>query len=367
MPCERVFGGMTVLVLLASLFAQAVASERVEPRKAAAATLTAQAPRPDAAPVPKPVKPGDKGTVRVAIVPVVSLGPYMIAREKGFFEEEGIRIEEMLSRNSAVRLQATISGNVDFASTGFDADVISAIQQGAPLRIVLPIAREREGFTFNWWLIRKDLWDSGQVRDFKDFKGRRITVGTARASVSDMLLRLALKQAGLTVGDITFVVMNHPEVPAALAAKAVDIAESLDPFAQAAIDRGHAHRLRSAVSAFPGGVLDLAVLIMNTSFYRDKPELARGFVRAWLRGAEFFNAALQHGRNRDEFNRILAKFSELPLEVLGKIGYPEVPPDGRLNEPSVLRMMDFFFEEKAIPRKVNAVSEITEYGVLPSR
>lgn len=304
------------------------------------------------------------GTIRFTTVPVATMGPYFVALEKGYFEEQGVEIKEMVSRSSAARLQATMAGSMDIATSGFGADIVSAIQQGAPVRIVLSLGREREGFAYTWFVIRKDLWDSG-VRDFKDLRGRKLAAGGARGSIGEMMLRFALSHGGLTITDVIFVVVNHPQVPDALAGKAIDAAYVAEPFAQAAVDRGHARKLRTAVSAFPGGMLDTAVLLMHTGFMREKPELGRAFIRAWLKGAEFANAAIRTGTHREEFHRIVAKYTKLPLEMVARIGYPEAPPDGRLTEAAVLRITEFFFEEKQIPRKATSVGEIADYGLLP--
>jgi ABC-type nitrate/sulfonate/bicarbonate transport system substrate-binding protein len=62
-----------------------------------------------------------------------SVLPMFVAREKGYFQAEGLDVELILMTASVANM-ALLGGNVDFISSGPSA--IGAIARGAPLKFV---------------------------------------------------------------------------------------------------------------------------------------------------------------------------------------------------------------------------------------
>src|SRR5512135_1739604 len=73
-------------------------------------------------------------TVRIAVsVRNVVLMPYYFAKDKGFFEKEGLRAE-IIQMRSNLQVAGVASGELDFMSGVGTA--IDAIRKGAPLKVL---------------------------------------------------------------------------------------------------------------------------------------------------------------------------------------------------------------------------------------
>src|SRR5581483_1566213 len=98
-----------------------------------------------------------------------------------------------------------------------------------PIRIVADAGQLRPGFGGAALVVRKDLIDSGAFKDLKDIKGRTVAI-TGKGVLTHYLIGRTAESVGLAVNDVNIVVMQAPDMLPALAAKQVDMAESLEPF-----------------------------------------------------------------------------------------------------------------------------------------
>lgn len=304
--------------------------------------------------------------VKWATAPVISAAPTYVAMEKGYFRQEGLDVQVVTTRASDIRLKALIAGDVQLMLGGFGADIINAVHEGAPVRIVADSGQTRPGFPYGVWLVRADLWESGAVRSYKDLKGKVVGHGAHRGSVNDLVLRKTLAKEGISPEEVTFKRVAWPQIPSALAAKSLEVAQSLEPFTAQALGMGAAKVLGSFADAFPEG-LQQVVIVANTKFGAEKPQALRSFMKAYLRGVLGYHEAITAGKGREELFQILTKFTRLETPVLSKLGYPFVDPTGRLNEPASLSQLAFFFESGVIRKKVERLEEVADYSHLPSR
>lgn len=85
--------------------------------------------RGDAPAVPAPTK------LRVAFLPHLSWGPIMIAQAEGFFTDAGLDVELVPALRSEESLVALVTGDIDVRPGPLNAAFLSAIAQGAKVRI----------------------------------------------------------------------------------------------------------------------------------------------------------------------------------------------------------------------------------------
>lgn len=304
-------------------------------------------------------------TIKVGFSPVVATGPLFLGIERGYFNEAGIKNELVEFRTSSLRLQALMAGDLDVSTSGFGADIVNAITEGAPIRIVADTGQERKDFVYAYWMVRKDLWESGAVRDYKDFKGKTISSGGTKGSINYMLLLGALNKGGFTIKDINFVVVQHPQVVNAFASKAIDIAYALEPFSTKALDMGVAVIMAPTIDVTPHKGIQTAIIMMNTNFMKNKRNIAQAWMNAFLKGVSDYNKALSEGVKKEDFYGTLAKYTKLDVETLRKGGFPFINPRGRLNEEATLYQLEYFNQEGVLKKKINSIDEIVDYSLLP--
>src|ERR1051325_1943379 len=122
--------------------------------------------------------------IRIASkAPGESLVPYMIAQRLGFYREEGLDSEVVVTRGT-VTTQVVLSGAVDYGNGGS----IPAILGGAKMKI-LPVSPDKPS---------QYLVTSSKITNLKQLNGKSIAISDA-AGNSTLLLREMLSKAGVAV------------------------------------------------------------------------------------------------------------------------------------------------------------------------
>ena len=202
---------------------------------------------------------------------------YFTAIEERLFERRGIDLVHLYIASSAVVLPAILSREVDVATLSGEA-AIRAYHQGA--RSLAMIGTQLDKFTFS-------LYTKPEIKTPRDLRGKVLGVSRFGGSL-DIALRYGLQQVGLEPkrDNITLIQAGGmPEIMAGLTAGKLDGAMLLSVYALRAKDLGFRELLDLGSSdvSFPQGVT-----LTTREFLRDKRDLAKRFVAAYLDGLELF-------------------------------------------------------------------------------
>jgi NitT/TauT family transport system substrate-binding protein len=74
----------------------------------------------------------------------VGYGPFYIARDKGFFEDEGVEIELQIMENTPLKMGALMAGQVDLVASTADEFPIY-MKPGTPLKYILAVDNSNGG------------------------------------------------------------------------------------------------------------------------------------------------------------------------------------------------------------------------------
>jgi NitT/TauT family transport system substrate-binding protein len=298
--------------------------------------------------------------VRVGIVNASSDVGFFIADRRGYFQQEDI-VVSFTAFDSAARMIAPLGvGQLDVGGGGPSAGLYNAVARGIKIRIVADKGSTPPGYGLQPLLVRKDHVESGRYKSLKDLKGMTIA-GSAPGSASTSTLNEALKLAGLAYSDVRRVFMGFPQHVVALQNKAVDAALTTEPSATRAVQSGAAVRVMGDDEIYPNH--QLAVVLYGDDFAAGRRDLARKFMRAYLRGVRDYNDALQEGRlagpGADGVIAILT--ASTPIKdpgVYRAITAHGCNPDGRVHEPSLRNDLEFFKSEKLVPGAVTVAQAL---------
>src|SRR5437016_2781843 len=154
-------------MLLLGCSSSAPRQEAVQPPAAAAGGPTSAA-APAAQATPQADAAPRLETVKVATQPIISFAPVFVGRERGYFRQEGIEIEEVAFDTSAQIMPSLAADQIDVAAGGTAAGLFNAIAQGISVRIVLDQWTAFPGNEAGGVIVRKELIDSGRVRQPAD-------------------------------------------------------------------------------------------------------------------------------------------------------------------------------------------------------
>src|SRR5262245_23054974 len=232
-------------------------------------------------------------TVTVGAASTTSDAPIYIAEKKGYFRDEGIDVTVTNFRSASDMVAPLGAGQLDAGAGSASAGLYNAVTRGIRIKIVADKASSPPGYGATKILVRKDHVDSGRFKDIKDLKGMRFAMNAPGVS-NTATLNALLKSAGLAYSDVDTVNLPFPEHVTALRNKSVDASASVEPGPAIAIKNGFAVLVKADDEIIPHH--QIAVLLYSEDFASKRPDVAKRFMRAYLRGVRFYNGARSEER-----------------------------------------------------------------------
>lgn len=233
-----------------------------------------------------------KEPLKVTLPTWTGYGPLFLAKEKGFFEENGIDVELSIVEGLGERKQALASGNIDGMATALDVQV-SLAASDIPLNVVWILDDSYGG---DGILVKED------IAGVEDLKGK--TMAFEVGSTSHMLALTALKNGGLTEKDVEVVPMSAGDAGAAFAAGKVDAAVTWEPWLSNGSEGDG--KVLLTTKDLPGIIVD--TVSFREDVIKERPEDIAAFVKAMGQAMDFWMG------NEDEANEIMAKGLKIDTE-----------------------------------------------------
>jgi NitT/TauT family transport system substrate-binding protein len=312
-----------------------------------------------------PVRGADPVTIRVGVLNVGTDAPFLIADKKGYFKDEGLNVV-FTTFASAGQMVVPLSSNQLDAGGGAPAvGIYNAAAHGIDVKVVADRASDAPGYGFDPLLVRTELIKSGRFKTPKDLKGMTIA-GNQPGSVSTVALYELLKKYGLGWSDVNRVNLDYPEHVAALQNAKVDASITTEPEASQAELGGGVTRIMGDDAWYPNQ--EISVLIYGGAFIRNHRDLAKKFMRAYIRAARYYIGALKGGHfagpNAADVIAILTATTGLKdQEAYKRLTPGSIDPDGKLNLASMRKDLQYFKDQGLIEGNVK-VEDIVDESVL---
>jgi NitT/TauT family transport system substrate-binding protein len=282
--------------------------------------------------------------VSIAVVNASSDAALFIADAKGYYKQEGIEAE-FVSFDTGAKMVAPLgAGQLDAGGGAASAGLYNAVDRGIRIKIVADKAHNVKGAGFQAFMVRKDLIDSGKVKSFADLKGMKVAITGAGGSDASVLNE-AMKK----------IYLGFPQHAVAFQNGAIAASISTEPTVSKIVELGAAVRYKGNDEFYPNA--QTATILMSGDFAEKRPEVAKRFMKAYIRAVRDFNGAVVNGRltgpGSDEVVKILAKYSVIKDEkTLRTMIVHGTDPDGKLNMDSLKKDLAFFKETGDVTGKV---------------
>jgi NitT/TauT family transport system substrate-binding protein len=283
-------------------------------------------------------------TVKLGNINSISDAPIFIADKKGYFQAEGIKVEYVTFNTGANMIAPLSTGQLDVGAGGLSAGFYNGMARGLDIRVVADKATDPPGYGFVPLLVRTDLVRSGRFKTLKDLKGM-LVADSGPGTLSWPELDALTRKAGLKFDDVRHVSLGFPDELIAFRNGSIDAGLTIEPFASAAIQDGTAVKIIGSDDYYPNG--EIAVLMYAGSFISNHRDTALRFMRAYLKGARYYNDALAHGKldgpTAADVIKILTETTTVKDPAVFRRMTPNgVSPDGHLNVAAMQRDLDFF-------------------------
>lgn len=221
-------------------------------------------------------------------------GPFYIARDKGYFEENGLDVDLKIVDDESTFASLMGSGSVQALGHVIDREVIN-YSKGIDETVVLAYDQSSGG---------DGIVASEEIESPADLKGK--TVALNKSSTSYFYFLTVLEEAGLKEEDVTIKDMDADSAGTSFVQGQVDAAVTWEPWLTNANQRDGGHLLCSSAD-YPNTIVD--VVTMSNSFLKDNPDAASGFVKAWNEAVKWYNDG-----NQEEGNKIMADGLSIDLD-----------------------------------------------------
>jgi NitT/TauT family transport system substrate-binding protein len=215
------------------------------------------------------------GPVRVGHSTWVGNGPLYIARDKGYFEEQGVDFQDINIGDLKLRFAAAAAGQLDIIMTTIDT-VVLYLKTGDEYVVVTGADTSAGG---DGIVATKD------INSLADLKGKKVAFN--EGSTSQFLLDVLLSENGMQESDLTPVNMDPGDAGAALIAGQVDAAVTWEPWLTKAKNSDNGHILFDTTNR-QDFITDF--VIVRKEFLAEHPDDVAGFVKAWYKALEYYKA-----------------------------------------------------------------------------
>jgi len=163
-------------------------------------------------------------------------------------------------------------------------------EQGAPIRICCLGHRDGSQLT-----IRIE----DPAKSLRDMRGKTIAIPSPFSN-ENFLMNHMMREQGVKPGEITFVVLPPPDMPAALSVKAIDGFIVAEPYCGKAEMDGYGRVLYYAKDVWPNYIS--CCLVVHEDLIRDKPDVVRDLVRGIIASGEWVQ------KNRNDAARLVSPY-----------------------------------------------------------
>src|SRR5690606_33516494 len=225
-------------------------------------------------------------------------GVSIIAKEKGFFDRQGLDVQVSNFTSGKQCLQTVMGGGADIATTA-EAPTTAAAMAKEPIAFLA-----RTEYSELKTLVAK----KADVAPIQDLKGKRIafTAGTG----SEVYTHALLKKAGLTEKDVKLVNLRPQDMAAALASGSIDAFNTWEPHVSNA-RRALADKV--ALVDTQGTYAETFNIVLTRDYLNKNGETVSKFLRALVEADTWIKA------NRNEAIAVVAKAVGLPEAELAAI------------------------------------------------
>lgn len=290
--------------------------------------------------------------VKVAGAVGLEITPLMVAKEMGFYKEVGLDIQIVDLPSPRDQLPALASGQIDVLMAGNSAGFVNMAVAGFGSRITCGYSHSSPkwfGSHINGILVRKELYDKGEIRTLKDLKGRRVSFN---AMVRTQTFDAALRTAGLRLEDVKIVeIAKFSDSMAALKSGGVDAAFFIQPFGIKAVKEGFAEYLLD-YSALPFQI-QFTMLFFSENLIKSDRQKGVDFLAATFKGVREYLLAAKGKGERTRVLDVASRFTQMPKELLETFTWSYVDPNGIIFLDSLEMQQDWYLERKYIKEKID--------------
>jgi NitT/TauT family transport system substrate-binding protein len=305
-------------------------------------------------------------TIKIGLLKVTTSGPIMIAQERGYFAQEGMKADLFFTDQPPLISEGIATGELTFGITAPTAGFFNLASQGT-LHIIAGNTDEAPGFKAMVVVVSNQSYATG-VGTLHDLGGRSFAIIEAGSPQQYDLSVIAQKYGFDYSSDRMLILGNFPNIISAVSGGTADFA--FVPFLAARrpiVDQ----KLHNIASISDEMRMTVQVVMTSASVANGSPDLVNRFLRVYRAGMRDYHDAFigpderpRDGTGAAQDYSILAKYLGTPVDLL-KLGVGHNDADGRLDVADILHQIAWYKSQGMVKPEVDGSKIIDMRYVLP--
>jgi len=266
------------------------------------------------------------------------------AKEKGFFDQEGLVVNLQNVPSGNGMLEGLVSGQLDGAGL-INLQVGLTVQGKDPNRfkfINFQVWREK---SFPDYILARA---QSNIKTIKDLEGR--TVGLHPGSAVKAFSRVVLQHFNVNVDKVKFIELEPSVMQSAVTAGRVDALYALDPAATTLVQTGQCNVLVANPMQFIfGAPVPISGSAFSSKFLAERPADAQKAIRALEKAILY----LREPNHEDEVAGYIAKYTPITKEMALKLNPSEYWTQAEIDRARVQALADRFQELNIVEKKID--------------
>jgi ABC-type nitrate/sulfonate/bicarbonate transport system substrate-binding protein len=222
------------------------------------------------------------GKIRVGHLVALDMAPLFLAKEAGYFKEEGLDVETLFFSNPGDNNTALVGGSIQFSTNPFTLPYFAS-NSGLKMRIISSAG----GLGIMEVIVQGELniSDVAQLVAFiKANKGKKLKIAVLKGDTLEMIIQKMLSDNGLTYDDVEMVWFNDLlAMVDAFKTKQVDILSHIKPYTTEMIVKQGAKSLTTNSEVWGLGTPNCTVNVME-EFATKYPNTCISYLKAIKKG-----------------------------------------------------------------------------------
>ncbi|HEV8289520.1 MAG TPA: ABC transporter substrate-binding protein [Candidatus Norongarragalinales archaeon] len=246
-----------------------------------------------------------KTLIRVGFMPRSRAAVFFVAREKGFFEGEGLDVQavryDLPSQNKMYT--ALNAGDLDFISPGNFVNVLENEYDAPGAMKIDGLVGESKEHPTSFLIKRTEDSDLLTPTDVENS-----TIGVMSRS-EIVFAKKYFESKNINISSLTFIIMPAEELSTSLSSHESRLVFTSEPYAtQLLATKNFSVFVSCPQCEFNNPFTDGPLLVVRPGFYQNNPNAVDAFRRA-------MNKALIESRRDPEYTkRLIAKYTDVPVE-----------------------------------------------------
>jgi NitT/TauT family transport system substrate-binding protein len=226
--------------------------------------------------------------MRVGAFPNITHAQAMVGKANGWFDKAmgpQVKVQWTSFNAGPAAIEALFGGAIDMTYVGPNPAINGYVRSnGEAVRVVAGAAGGGASL-----VVRND---SG-IQKPEDFHGKRVA-SPQFGNTQDVALRNWLKNHGMKSndkgGDVQIIPMANPDQLTLFLKKDLDAAWAPEPWATRLIHDGNGRLFVDERTLWPNGQFVIGLLVVNSKFLKDHPDLVKNWIRAHVELTDWINA-----------------------------------------------------------------------------